>query len=31
LQCIDFNDIKGDKGLDVNSDWFLELIDLVES
>ena len=31
LQCIDFNDIKGDKGLDVKSDWFLKLINLVES
>lgn len=31
LKCIDFNDIKGDKGLDVKSDWFLELIDSVES
>ena len=31
LSIIDFNDIKGDKGLDVKSDWFLKLIDLVES
>tara|TARA_B100000941_G_scaffold116997_1_gene82079 strand:+ start:210 stop:1397 length:1188 start_codon:yes stop_codon:yes gene_type:complete len=31
LQCINFNDIKGDKGLDIESDWFLKLINLVES
>ncbi len=31
LSCIDFNDIKGDKGLDINSKWFLDMIDRIES
>ena len=31
LSCIDFNDIKGDKGLDINSKWFLDVIDRIES
>ena len=31
LHCIDFNDIKGDKGLNVESDWFLKLINWIES
>ena len=31
LSCIDFNLIKGDKGLDVSSKWFSELIDRIES
>ena len=30
LSCIDFNEIKGDKNLDINSQWFLELIDRIE-
>ena len=30
LSCIDFNEIKGDKGLDINSKWFLELIHRIE-
>ena len=31
LSCIDFNEIKGEKGLDVNSKWFLDLIDRIEA
>ena len=31
LSCIDFDLIKGDKGLDTNSKWFLNLIDRIES
>ena len=31
LSCIDFDLIKGDKGLDVSSKWFSELIDRIES
>jgi len=31
LSCIDFNDIRGDKGLDINSKWFLNLIDRIEN
>tara|TARA_Y100000994_G_scaffold248005_1_gene254674 strand:+ start:2481 stop:3662 length:1182 start_codon:yes stop_codon:yes gene_type:complete len=30
LSCIDFNDIKGDKGLDITSDWFLDIIESIE-
>ena len=30
LSCIDFNDIRGDKGLDINSKWFLDLVDKIE-
>ena len=30
LSCIDFNEIRGDKGLDVNSKWFLDLVDRIE-
>ena len=31
LSCIDFNDIRGDKGLDINSKWFLDLVDRIEN
>ena len=31
LGCIDFDLIKGDKGLDTSSKWFMELIDRVEN
>ena len=30
LSCIDFDLIKGDKGLDTSSKWFLDLIDRIE-
>ena len=29
LSCIDFNDIRGDKGLDVNSKWFLDIMNRI--
>ena len=31
LSCIDFNDIRGDKGLDINSKWLLDLINRIEN
>ena len=31
LNCIDFDTIKGDKGLNINSKWFLELVDRIEN
>ena len=31
LSCIDFNEIRGDKGLDINSKWFLDLVSRIEN
>jgi len=31
LSCIDFNEIRGDKGLDIKSKWFLDLVDRIEN
>ena len=31
LSCIDFNEIRGDKGLDINSKWFLDLVHRIEN